>query len=331
LVATYGGTGYYKIAGTNLGGTGSNTAVKTVASIDIDRNSCEQNRVATISGIMAGSSKAMTANEKYPGYHCTSQAYGYYKFGTAQYKTDCLNQFAYIQTIDTADGLVAPLFGESTINRDSHCRTVIHVATAAKLLRGAGASSDATTMIDQCDVWAKAFFDNLNSGNPAPTLRFSGWDANNTTGFNAQTVWQATHAYSLGEVRRPTSTNNRTYRVTTAGTSAGSEPTWPTTDGGTVTDGIRGLDRNLGHGRLLLRELLHLGWARSRRRHPDLRPQPAGRGSTHARDPRDRRGLRLLHGGDIPHQSPQPHRRGAGDHPRPRDEHRGNPDRHSVR
>jgi hypothetical protein len=237
LVATYGGTGYYKIAGTNLGGTGSNTAVKTVASIDIDRNSCEQNRVATISGIMAGSSKAMTANEKYPGYHCTSQAYGYYKFGTAQYKTDCLNQFAYIQTIDTADGLVAPLFGESTINRDSHCRTVIHVATAAKLLRGAGASSDATTMIDQCDVWAKAFFDNLNSGNPAPTLRFSGWDANNTTGFNAQTVWQATHAYSLGEVRRPTSTNNRTYRATTAGTSAGSEPTWPTTDGGTVTDG----------------------------------------------------------------------------------------------
>jgi hypothetical protein len=235
-VPTYGGTGYYKITGVNGGGEGTATAVKTVASIDIDRNSCEQNRAATISGIMAGSSVAMTATEKYPGYHCTSQAYGYFKFGTAQYKTDCLNQFAYIQTLDTADGLIQ-LLSETTINRDSHCRTVVHCITAARLLRFAGATTDAATMIDQCDIWAKAFFDNLNSGNPAPTLRFSGWDANNTTGFGAQTVWQATHAYSLGEVRRPTSTNNRTYRVTTAGTSAGSEPTWPTTDGGTVTDG----------------------------------------------------------------------------------------------
>jgi hypothetical protein len=235
-VPTYGGTGYYKIAGTNLGGTGSNTAVKTVASIDIDRNSCEQNRAATVSGIMAGSSVASSVNEAYSGYHCTAMAYGYYKFGTAQYKTDVLNQFAYIQTLDTADGLIM-LPGDTSIGRDPHCRTVVHVAIAARLLRSAGATTDAATMIAQCDIWAKAFFDNLNSGNPAPTLRFSGWDANNTTGFNAQTVWQATHAYSLGEVRRPTSTNNRTYRVTTAGTSAGSQPTWPTTDGGTVTDG----------------------------------------------------------------------------------------------
>jgi hypothetical protein len=237
-VPTYGGTGYYKIAGSNLGGTGANTAVKTVASIDIDRNSCEQNRAATISGIMAGSSVASNSNEKYPSYHCTAMAYGYYKFGTAQYKTDCLNQFNYIKnSLTNVDGLIQ-IFGDTSyINRDSHVRTLVHVATAARLLRSAGATADAATLIAQCDIWAKAYFDKLNSGNPAPTFRFSGWDANNTTAFNAQTVWQATHAYSLGEVRRPTSTNNRTYRVTTPGTSAGSEPTWPTADGATVTDG----------------------------------------------------------------------------------------------
>jgi len=51
------------------------------------------------------------------------------------------------------------------------------------------------------------------------------------------TAWAATHAYLLG-VRVMGSGGGAThsYEVTVAGTSAGSEPTWPTT-GGTVTDG----------------------------------------------------------------------------------------------
>lgn len=49
--------------------------------------------------------------------------------------------------------------------------------------------------------------------------------------------FQTSHAYSLGEIVRPTTNNSRTYRVTTAGTSGGSEPTWPTTAQGTVTSG----------------------------------------------------------------------------------------------
>lgn len=53
------------------------------------------------------------------------------------------------------------------------------------------------------------------------------------------TDWAATTAYTLGQRVEPTTPNGYVYEVTTAGTSAGSEPTWPTTGIGTstVTDG----------------------------------------------------------------------------------------------
>lgn len=55
------------------------------------------------------------------------------------------------------------------------------------------------------------------------------------------TAWVASTAYSVGDVVRPTSAsgqlnNNRFFIVTIAGTSAASEPTWPSTAGGTVVD-----------------------------------------------------------------------------------------------
>ena len=50
------------------------------------------------------------------------------------------------------------------------------------------------------------------------------------------TAWQASTAYSLGDAARPVTRNGFVYEVTTAGTSGGSEPTWPTTPGNTVVD-----------------------------------------------------------------------------------------------
>lgn len=49
--------------------------------------------------------------------------------------------------------------------------------------------------------------------------------------------WAASRAYQQGSVVRPTVRNGFVYVCTAAGTSGSSEPTWPTTPGGTVSDG----------------------------------------------------------------------------------------------
>lgn len=57
--------------------------------------------------------------------------------------------------------------------------------------------------------------------------------------------WQAATAYTLresgdattGSVVKPTTQNGFHYKCSVAGTSGGTEPTWPTTAGATVTDG----------------------------------------------------------------------------------------------
>jgi|SRR5215510_4600107 len=50
-------------------------------------------------------------------------------------------------------------------------------------------------------------------------------------------TWAATTAYLIGQIRRPTTGNGFVYKATANGTSAGSEPTWPTVIGQCVTDG----------------------------------------------------------------------------------------------
>jgi hypothetical protein len=67
-------------------------------------------------------------------------------------------------------------------------------------------------------------------------------DANQPDGLHKTlkgTAWQATTAYSLGDVVVPTEglENGWKYECTTAGTSGASEPAWPTQEGATKTDG----------------------------------------------------------------------------------------------
>lgn len=51
------------------------------------------------------------------------------------------------------------------------------------------------------------------------------------------TAWATLTAYTLGTRKIPTVANTLYYEVTTAGTTAAGEPTWPTVIGDTVTDG----------------------------------------------------------------------------------------------
>ncbi|MCK5603133.1 hypothetical protein KAR91_14715 [Candidatus Pacearchaeota archaeon] len=53
----------------------------------------------------------------------------------------------------------------------------------------------------------------------------------------SETAWQATTAYSLLDFVSAVPENGCQYECTTAGTTGASEPTWPTTMGGTVADG----------------------------------------------------------------------------------------------
>jgi hypothetical protein len=51
------------------------------------------------------------------------------------------------------------------------------------------------------------------------------------------TTWVARNAYALGAVVVPTGGGAHAYEATVAGTSGNTEPVWPTTPGGTVSDG----------------------------------------------------------------------------------------------
>ena len=54
----------------------------------------------------------------------------------------------------------------------------------------------------------------------------------------AYTAWAASTSFSVGDVRRATTTQNSglVFKCTTAGTSGSSEPAWPTDIGSTITD-----------------------------------------------------------------------------------------------
>lgn len=51
------------------------------------------------------------------------------------------------------------------------------------------------------------------------------------------TAWTASKAYTVGESVNPAVANSYVYVCQTAGTSGATAPTWPTTEGATVTDG----------------------------------------------------------------------------------------------
>lgn len=82
------------------------------------------------------------------------------------------------------------------------------------------------------------WFGSTNALNQLQAASNPGVDQITLTPTDTLAPWVASTVYSLGTLRQPTTPNGFRYRVTTAGTSAGSEPTWPTgAIGSTVIDG----------------------------------------------------------------------------------------------
>ena len=103
-------------------------------------------------------------------------------------------------------------------------------------------------------------------------------------------TWAANTAYVLNDYVQPASPNdNFTYQCTTAGTShATTEPTWPTTDGGTVADGTVTWTARAHHYEYSLADTFHTFLSKRFRRrvvspnyivvrsHPDHTPSYTG-------------------------------------------------------
>lgn len=71
------------------------------------------------------------------------------------------------------------------------------------------------------------------------TIKYCDGGDGSTTGYWAVPIWQATHAYAAAALVRPVAAavgNERIFCCIVAGTSAGTEPSWPTTEAGSIVD-----------------------------------------------------------------------------------------------
>lgn len=241
----YGGTGYYRVSpkatqpteefvldGSSVGYGSATSAVSLT--IDVTKASVRSASYAITSTYMAGHSgyvpSAAGSSNVYPGEALLTMALAYRETGTAQYLTDADAQYTYIGTLLDANNILHfPDYSSSTY-RDHHCRTATHLALASRILNYAGATTLSNSCLSRANTMAKAWLDQVNAGSPTASKTKTGhYPA-------GQTAWASSTSYSAGAIVRKTTTNGRTYRAMNAGTSGGSEPTWPTSTGGTVSD-----------------------------------------------------------------------------------------------
>lgn len=95
-----------------------------------------------------------------------------------------------------------------------------------------------TDQSDNPQVFGPYYIGSATSGRTLEATSNPGVDNITITPTDGLADWAATTAYSLGDRVEPTTPNGLLYECTTAGTSGGSEPTFPTgAIGDTVVDG----------------------------------------------------------------------------------------------
>jgi phage tail sheath gpL-like len=117
---------------------------------------------------------------------------------------------------------------------------------------------------------SKILFDSIPQGirKPGQYIEFNTRLAVNSLPANVQkmivlgqklrdaTAWVTATAYTIGKIIEPVTANGHVYMCVTAGTSSGSEPTWPTTQGGEILDGSTLLWKEIGTDSTLIAQLV---------------------------------------------------------------------------
>lgn len=105
-----------------------------------------------------------------------------------------------------------------------------------RIAAGAAVMSKVATTLTEFDTISKLRgTTTLGSDNDGFAIRFGTSPVSNQTQFNL--AWPASTAVIVSRRRRPTVPNGFTYKCVGAGTTDGTEPTWPTDEGATVLDG----------------------------------------------------------------------------------------------
>lgn len=99
------------------------------------------------------------------------------------------------------------------------------------------------------------FHDKLENVKKGDSLSYVviGWYSDPVRDPLHRATWQSDHSYAVGDLVAPTTPNGHLYRVTTAGTSGLSKPSWPTT--GKITNGTVVFEENGAN------VLTSLGWS----------------------------------------------------------------------
>ena len=236
----WGGTGYYKVRAYN-GSTPSSadTSVVTVTGIDVDANASEKAQWDALHTVMA--TQATRENDShlgypYSGHWLIAAANVAHKYADkrTQAIADLNTWWTYVKgTQRNADKLykaTSAAYGGYIYSE--HCwRAVRDWIMCGYLIQ----EHDPTLAADLwacADETARATIDKLSRSTYTNAGYGNAWPDPASA-----TAWASATSYAVGDVRRPTAGNGRIYRCIVAGTSGGSQPTWPTTDRGYVVDG----------------------------------------------------------------------------------------------
>lgn len=229
-----GGSAQYRVKLSTSGADTSYSNAVTVSAIGLTRATVEQDYAQALKTYLDTSANANAeADGAYPGVILTALAYAKaagYAPSSGDYLTVCSTFWSLIKSRGNinADYLHTPATysGSTGIRRDFHFRLILHLLVSARLLRqlgGSTANALAADMEDYANRMGKAAFDHLNPTTCTDT----------STGDTFQTAW-ASGSFAAGEIRKPTTPNGHYYRAQNAGSNT-TEPTWPTTQGATVT------------------------------------------------------------------------------------------------